>query len=135
MRKFPYIIILIGFCFAKESLVSSNTNKNDLSQRLKKDFVQVGHIDKFVLDQGYPFKKQSVFWGFFIGFFRNAFFGFSRDRFFFGFFYCMARIGFFSFRFVKKNYVKLVFRTRKKLKKIVFFDFLLTKQGTIERID
>ena len=65
-------------------------------------------------------KKQLNFFGVF---FRIAFSGFSRDRFFLVFFLLHGTDRLFSgfcFRFVKKTYVKLIFRIRKKLKKMAF---------------
>ena len=61
VKNFSFIIFLIGFCFANESLVSNYNYKKALIQRSKEVFVQIGHIDDFVLDHGHPFKKKSVF--------------------------------------------------------------------------
>ena len=38
-----------------------NSFKKVFSFDSGKVFIQVGHIDEFVLDQGYPFKKQSLY--------------------------------------------------------------------------
>ena len=61
MRKYLYIILLnlinsiillIGVCLAQKKAVATKS---------KEVIIQIGAIDEFVLSQGYPFKKQSVY--------------------------------------------------------------------------
>ena len=61
MKKFLFVIIIIGLCFGRHDLKTELLDKNGISFNLKQEFVQVGHINEFVLDQGYPFKKPSAF--------------------------------------------------------------------------
>tara|TARA_B100001287_G_C22669200_1_gene524413 strand:- start:289 stop:600 length:312 start_codon:yes stop_codon:yes gene_type:complete len=59
--NFLFLIFSIGFCSAEEDLYLKNSFKKVFSFESGKVFVQIGHIDEFVLDQGYPFKKQSAY--------------------------------------------------------------------------
>ena len=61
MKKVLFVVFLIGSCFGQESLKTQLSYKNDVSFDSKRESVQVGYINEFVLDQGYPFKKPSVF--------------------------------------------------------------------------
>ena len=61
MRKFLLVVILLWFCIGRGALIANPQYKNGKSLNSKKHFFQVGHINEFVLDQGHPFKKPSVF--------------------------------------------------------------------------
>ena len=61
MRKVLFVVILVGFCIGRDALIANPQGKNGKSFNSKQDFFQVGHINEFVLDQGHPFKKPSVF--------------------------------------------------------------------------
>ena len=61
MKKFLFIVILIGLCFGRDALKNRLSDKNGISLISKQEFVQVGHINDFILDQGHPFKKPSAF--------------------------------------------------------------------------
>ncbi len=52
MKKYLFIVLLLGFSLAQ---------KKEFSTKSKEAIVQIGAIDEFVLSQGYPFKKQSVY--------------------------------------------------------------------------
>ena len=52
MKKYLFIVLLLGFCLAQKKAVVTKS---------KEAIVQIGAIDEFVLSQGYPFKKQSVY--------------------------------------------------------------------------
>ena len=52
MKKYLFIVLLLGFCLAQ---------KKEVATESKKAIIQIGAIDEFVLNQGYPFKKQSVY--------------------------------------------------------------------------
>ena len=52
MRKYLYIILLTGVCLGQKKAVATKS---------KEVIIQIGAIDEFVLSQGYPFKKQSVY--------------------------------------------------------------------------
>ena len=52
MKKYLFIVLLLGFCLAQKKAVSTIS---------KEAIVQIGAIDEFVLNQGYPFKKESVY--------------------------------------------------------------------------
>ena len=52
---------LIRICAGQEALVGKRLYNSDISFYSKQELVQVGHINEFVLDQGHPFKKSSVF--------------------------------------------------------------------------
>ena len=52
MKKYLFIVLLLGFCLAQKKAVATKS---------KEAIVQIGAIDEFVLSQGYPFKKQSVY--------------------------------------------------------------------------
>ena len=61
MRKVLLVVILMGFCIGRGALIAYPQHKNGKSFISKQDFFQVGHINEFVLDQGHPYKKPSVF--------------------------------------------------------------------------
>ena len=61
MRKVLLVVILMGFCIGRDALIANPQHKNGKSFNSKQDFFQVGHINEFVLDQGHPYKKPSVF--------------------------------------------------------------------------
>ena len=64
MKKYLFIILLLGFCSAQKSAVSAeykDLEENLINSESKEAIIQIGAIDEFVLDQGYPFKKQSVY--------------------------------------------------------------------------
>jgi len=64
MKKYLFIILLLGFCSAQKSAVSSeykDLEENLINSESKKVIIQIGAIDEFVLDQRYPLKKQSAF--------------------------------------------------------------------------
>ena len=52
MKKYLCIILLIGVCLAQKKAVATKS---------KEVIIQIGAIDEFVLSQGYPFKKESVY--------------------------------------------------------------------------
>tara|TARA_Y100000996_G_C22286241_1_gene546137 strand:+ start:328 stop:609 length:282 start_codon:yes stop_codon:yes gene_type:complete len=52
---------LKGICFGQEALKGMRLYNSDISFYSKRELVQVGHINEFILDQGYPFKKPSAF--------------------------------------------------------------------------
>ena len=52
MKKYLFILLLLGSCLAQKKAVATKS---------KEAIVQIGAIDEFVLSQGYPFKKQSVY--------------------------------------------------------------------------
>ena len=61
MKKLLFVTILMGFFIGLDVLKANHQGKNGKSFNSKQDFFQVGHINEFVLDQGHPFKKPSVF--------------------------------------------------------------------------
>jgi hypothetical protein len=61
VKKFLFAIIIIELCFGRHDLKTELLDKNGISFNSKQEFVQVGHINEFVLDQGHPFKKPSAF--------------------------------------------------------------------------
>ena len=61
MKKFLFAIIIIELCFGRHDLKTELLDKNGISFNSKQEFVQVGHINEFVLDQGHPFKKPSAY--------------------------------------------------------------------------
>jgi len=61
VRKFLLAVILVWFCLGQKALKAKHSYKNDISFNSKQEFVQVGHINDFILDQGHPFKKPSSF--------------------------------------------------------------------------
>ena len=50
MKKYLFIVLLLGFCLAQKKAVATKS---------KEAIVQIGAIDEFVLNQGYPFKRKS----------------------------------------------------------------------------
>ena len=50
MKKYLFIVLLLGSCLAQKTLVTAES---------KELVIQIGAIDEFVLNQGYPFKKKS----------------------------------------------------------------------------
>ena len=61
MKKFLFVVILIDLCFGQDALKNRLSYKNGISMNSNQEFVQVGHINDFILDQGHPFKKPSAF--------------------------------------------------------------------------
>ena len=61
MKRVLSAVILIGFCVGQNAIKNINLYENSISFNSKKMLVQVGHINEFVLDQGHPFRKPSVF--------------------------------------------------------------------------
>ncbi len=61
MKKVSFVIILMGFFIGRDALKANPHYENVESSNSKQEFVQIGHINEFVLDQGYPFKKSSAF--------------------------------------------------------------------------
>ena len=61
MKKFLFVVILIDLCFGQDALKNRLPYKNGISTNSKQEFVQIGHINDFILDQGHPFKKPSAF--------------------------------------------------------------------------
>ena len=61
MKKVLFLFILTRICIGNEALEANYQYKNGISFNSKQEFVQVGHINDFVLDQGHPFKKPSAF--------------------------------------------------------------------------
>ena len=61
MKKFLFVIIIIELCFGRHDLKTELRDINGISFNSKHEFVQVGYINEFVLDQGHPFKKPSAF--------------------------------------------------------------------------
>ena len=61
MRKVLLVVILFGFCIGRDALIANPHHKSGKFFNSKQDFFQTGHINEFVLDQGHPFKKPSVF--------------------------------------------------------------------------
>ena len=60
MKKVAYVLILLQFHFAQNK---SNINDESLDSykphvHLEKYLVQVGHLNDFILDHGFPFKKE-----------------------------------------------------------------------------
>ena len=52
MKKYLFIVLLLRSCLAQKNLVTAES---------KELVVEIGAIDEFVLNQGHPFKKQSVY--------------------------------------------------------------------------
>ena len=50
MKKYLFIVLLLGSCLAQKTLVTAES---------KELVIQIGAIDEFVLNQGYPFKRKS----------------------------------------------------------------------------
>tara|TARA_B100000925_G_scaffold144567_1_gene108259 strand:- start:157 stop:456 length:300 start_codon:yes stop_codon:yes gene_type:complete len=61
VKKFLFVVILIDLCFGQDALKNRLSYKNGISMNSNQEFVQVGHINDFILDQGHPFKKPSAF--------------------------------------------------------------------------
>ena len=64
MKKYMFIVLFVGVCLGQKTLVSAKGK--DLDENLfhydsKEWVIQIGSIGDFVLNQGYPLKKQSVF--------------------------------------------------------------------------
>ena len=56
------MVLLLGFSLAQKTTVTAehkNLNGNFTNYDQKGEFIQIGNIDKYVLNQGYPFKKKS----------------------------------------------------------------------------
>ena len=50
MKEDLFIVLLLGSCLAQKTLVTADS---------KELVIQIGAIDEFILNQGYPFKKKS----------------------------------------------------------------------------
>ena len=64
MRKYLLIVLLVGLGFGQITVTASKDKYLDkiLSYHdFEEQIIQIGGIDEFILDQGYPFRKQSVF--------------------------------------------------------------------------
>ena len=61
MKKVLFLFIIIEICFGRGDLKNRLLNKNGIFFNSKQEFVQIGHINEFVLDHGHPFKKPSAF--------------------------------------------------------------------------
>ena len=64
MRKYLFIFLLVGLGFGQNTMATSKAkygDKNLINHDLKKNTIQIGGIHEFVLNQGYPFRKKSVF--------------------------------------------------------------------------
>ena len=61
MKKILLVVVLLGFFIGRDALKANPLYENGKSFNSKQELVQVGHINEFVLDQGHPYKKPSVF--------------------------------------------------------------------------
>jgi len=64
MKKYLFMVLLLGFSLAQKTTVTAehkNLNGNSSNYDQKGEFIQIGNIDEFILNQGHPFKKQSVY--------------------------------------------------------------------------
>ena len=61
MKKVLIVVFLVGFFIGRDALKANPMYENGKSTNSKQELVQVGHINEFVLDQGHPYKKPSVF--------------------------------------------------------------------------
>ena len=64
MKKYLFIVLLLGSSLAQKSGASMNhkdLNDYSFNYENKGVLIQIGHINEFVLNQGHPFKKQSVY--------------------------------------------------------------------------
>ena len=64
MKKYLFIVLLVGVGLAQKTAVTAKGKESDenlFNYNSKEGAIQIGGIDEFVLDQGYPFKKQSGF--------------------------------------------------------------------------
>ena len=64
MKKYLFIVLLVGVGLAQKTAVTAkgkDSDENLFNYNAKEGAIQIGRIDEFVLDQGYPFKKESVF--------------------------------------------------------------------------
>ena len=64
MKKYLFLVLILGFCLAQKTAVATehkDLNGNSSNYDQKGVMIQIGAIDEFVLSQGYPFKKQSVY--------------------------------------------------------------------------
>ena len=52
MKKYLFIVLLVSLCLAQ---------KKEVATEPKEAIIQIGAIDEFIMSQGYPFKKQSVY--------------------------------------------------------------------------
>ena len=60
MKKFLFAIIIIELCFGRHDLKTELLDKNGISFNSKQEFVQVGHINEFVLDQDIHLKNHQL---------------------------------------------------------------------------
>ena len=64
MKKNFLYILFFTFCLAKGASITKDkkyVENNTPVSNLSRGTIQIGHIDDFILDLGYPFKKQSPF--------------------------------------------------------------------------
>ena len=64
MKKYLFIILLVGVCLGqktRDTATGKDSDENLINSESKEAIIQIGAIDEFVLNQGYPFKKQSVY--------------------------------------------------------------------------
>ena len=64
MRKYLLIVLLVELGFGQIKVAASKDkylDKSLINHGFEKQIIQIGGIGEFILDQGYPFKKQSVF--------------------------------------------------------------------------
>ena len=61
MKKYLFIILLLGASLAQKPAVTAkdkDSDENLINSESKEVTIQIGGIDEFVLNQGYPFKRQ-----------------------------------------------------------------------------
>ena len=64
MKKYLFIVVSLGYCLAQKTAVADehkDLNVNSSNYDQKELVIQIGAIDEFILNQGHPFKKQSVY--------------------------------------------------------------------------
>ena len=62
MKKYLFIVLLVGVGLSQKTAVTAkgkDSDENLFNYNSKEGSIQIGGINEFVLDQGYPFKKQS----------------------------------------------------------------------------
>lgn len=60
MKKVAYVLILLQFYFAQNKSNMKDESLGSYKPHVysKKDLVQVGHLNDFIVDHGFPFKKE-----------------------------------------------------------------------------
>ncbi len=61
MKRVLIVAFLICFCEGQDALKGIHIYDDDISYSSKQEPVLIGHINEFILDQGHPSKKPSVF--------------------------------------------------------------------------